>query len=265
MRLLSWNINSVRLRLPQLLHLVKVYAPDIIALQETKCEDIKFPEDVFNHAGFPNQHLWGMKSYNGLAILSKTPFISTKRYSRCNKNDCRHISVQLEKFELHNLYIPSGGAGADEPDPFDNPKYQHKLDFVDELSEWFPRLYSPKDRLIAVGDFNIAPFEQDVWSHRQLLNIISHTPAETSRLNAMRLALDWIDTGRYFIPMEKKSYTWWSYRNRDWKKSNRGRRLDHIWATSPLKDSLKAYDVLTHARDFEKPSDHAPVILDLDF
>ena len=181
---------------------------------------------------------------------------------RCGKEDCRHISARFEGFSLHNLYVPAGG---DEPDPDVNEKYKHKLDFVEEITPWFAERYGPDDAVVAVGDFNIAPYEHDVWSHKQLLKVVSHTPPEIDRLAAMRAAMDWVDVGRHFVDMEEKLYTWWSYRNRDWRKSNRGRRLDHIWVTPVLKKQLKAHEVLVDARDWEKPSDHVPVILDLGF
>lgn len=263
MRLLTWNINSVRLRLPLLDQVITAAQPDIICLQETKCPDEFFPLAHLDMQGYPYQHIWGQKSYNGVCILSKLPFETPQMFDRCGRSDCRHIAADFGHFILHNLYIPSGGAGGDEPDPLNNPKFQHKLDFVDELTAWFPANYTPDQPMIAVGDFNIAPYEHDVWSHKQLLNVISHTPMETTRLNAMREALNWTDGSRAFIPMEEKCYTWWSYRNKDWKASNRGRRLDHIWVTEPLKNSLAGHDILSTFRDGDKPSDHVPVIIDL--
>ena len=202
-----------------------------------------------------------MKGYNGVAILSKIPFTAPEIHARTGKDDCRHIAVQFEKFKLHNLYIPAGGY---EPNPVKNPKFQHKLDFVDELTEFFDEHYDAKTPLIAVGDFNIAPYENDVWSHKQMRKVVSHTTVEIDLLNGMRDALGWIDTGRHFTPEDEKLYTWWSYRNKDWKKSNRGRRLDHIWVTDPLKVALKSHDVLVEARDYERPSDHVPVMIELD-
>lgn len=260
MRIATWNINSVRLRQGLLERLAQEAAPDIICLQETKTPDEHFPFDFIRAMGFEHIHIHGMKSYNGVAILSKIPFQGADIHHRCGKEDCRHIAAQFEQFELHNLYIPAGG---DEPDPEINDKFAHKLDFVDEMARWFQDRYSQDQSLIAVGDFNIAPYEHDVWSHKQLLKIVSHTPPETERLEKMRQSLNWVDTARHFVPMEEKCYTWWSYRNRDWEKSNRGRRLDHIWVTQPLKSKLKAHEVLTHARNWEKPSDHVPVILEL--
>lgn len=260
MRIITWNINSVRLRIGQVLRLIELQQPDVLCLQETKTPDEHFPFDPLKEAGFEHIHIHGMKGYNGVAVISKHPFTATDIYHRCGQEDCRHIAVQFQEFELHNLYIPAGGY---EPDPAVNDKFQHKLDFVDEMADWFPKHCSPDKPLIALGDFNIAPLENDVWSHTQLLNVVSHTPEETTRLNAMQDSLGWIDTSRHFIPEDEKVFTWWSYRNRDWKKSNRGRRLDHIWVTEPLKHALKAHDILVETRDWDRPSDHVPVILDL--
>lgn len=262
MRVLTWNINSVRLRLPLLLRLIAERAPDIICLQETKTPDEHFPAEALIQAGYSHQHFHGMKGYNGVAILSRHAFEGHEIHHRCGREDCRHIAARFSGFELHNLYIPAGG---DIPDPDENDKFRHKLDFVEEMARWFGDRYKRNDRLIALGDFNIAPQEHDVWSHRQLLNVVSHTPPETERLSAMRQSLDWVDVSRHYIPAEEKAYTWWSYRNRDWKKSNRGRRLDHIWVTQPLAPALAGHEILREARDWPQPSDHVPVIVDLGF
>ncbi|MBP7720969.1 MAG: exodeoxyribonuclease III [Alphaproteobacteria bacterium] len=260
MRILTWNINSVRLRIDNLRRVMKECDPDIICLQETKTVDETFPLQAIKDAGYKHVAMSGMKSYNGVAIISRVPFSAHDVHHRCGREDCRHIAAKFKNFELHNLYIPAGG---DIPDPVANDKFKHKLDFVDEMTGWFKKRYKKTDKLIAVGDFNIAPFENDVWSHKQLLTVVSHTPPETTRLNKMLDSLDWIDTARHFIPPEEKLYTWWSYRNQDWKKSNRGRRLDHIWVTQPLKKSLQSQDIHIEARDWDKPSDHVPVMVDL--
>jgi exodeoxyribonuclease III len=260
MRILTWNINSVRLRIDLLTRVMKESKADIIALQETKTPDEFFPFEKIHTAGYKHVHIHGMKGYNGVAVLSKIPFKAHDIHHRCGKEDCRHIAVKFKDFELHNLYIPAGG---DEPDPKVNVKFKHKLDFVDEMSEWFDKNYTKKTPLVALGDFNIAPMENDVWSHKQLLNVVSHTPPETTRLNKMQKSLDWIDSTRHFIPPEEKAYTWWSYRNHDWKKSNRGRRLDHIWVTKPLEKSLKSHEIMIQTRDWDRTSDHVPVLIDL--
>lgn len=261
MRLTTWNINSVRLRLPLLARLVKETTPDIVCLQETKVTDDLFPDLDIAALGFPYRHIHGMKSYNGVAILSRIPFAGTDIHHRAGKQDCRHISARFDGFTLHNLYIPAGG---DVPDRTVNDKFAHKLDLLAELADWFPRHHKKTEPVIACGDFNIAPQENDVWSHRQLLNVVSHTAIEVDHLNRLQASLDWTDTARTFIPPEEKSYTWWSYRNADWKKSNRGRRLDHVWVTPPLTPHLTRYQALTEARDWPQPSDHVPVIVDFD-
>jgi exodeoxyribonuclease-3 len=260
MKIVTWNINSVRLRQNLVLDLMNETSADVICLQETKTPDKHFPSQTFIDAGFEHIHFSGMKSYNGVAIISRLPFKTPKVFSHVNRNDCRHIAVTFPKFELHNIYIPAGG---DEPDRNINEKFGHKLDFINEMQRFFSENYTADTPLIVTGDFNIAPRENDVWSHKQLLKVVSHTPIEIEYLEEMRKSLDWVDAVRHFVPDEEKCYTWWSYRNRDWKKSNRGRRLDHIWITPPLSDKLKNYDILTHARDWGKPSDHVPVIIEL--
>ncbi|MEM6811101.1 MAG: exodeoxyribonuclease III [Pseudomonadota bacterium] len=262
MKIATWNINSVRLRAPIVVQLMREHAPDIICLQETKVPDELFPYEPFEKEGYQHIHINGMKSYNGVCIFSKHPFEKKDIYSRVKKDDCRHISVTLGgKIEIHNLYIPAGG---DEPNPKINEKFDHKLKFVKEMAKWFSDNYTARKKLVVVGDFNIAPREHDVWSSRQLRNVVSHTEIEKKTLDKFYKSLDWVDAIRHFVPDEEKCYSWWSYRNRDWKKSNRGRRLDHIWVTPALKSKLKSYQILNHYRDLEKPSDHVPVMIELD-
>lgn len=261
MKIVTWNINSVRLRAPIVVDMMRSLDPDVVCLQETKCPDELFPSQVFADEGYEHQHFHGMKSYNGVAILSKSPFVSKDIHHRCGREDCRHVAAKFKGFELHNIYIPAGG---DIPDPDQNDKFAHKLDFVDELGAWFKDNYTANQKLVAVGDFNIAPLENDVWSHKSLLKVVSHTPIEVEKMKGMYASLDWQDAIRYFVPEDQKCYTWWSYRNHDWKVSNRGRRLDHIWVTKPLVGKLSKHKIMAEARDWEKPSDHVPVMLELD-
>jgi exodeoxyribonuclease-3 len=260
MKVFSWNINSVRLRAPIILRLIEEQSPDIICLQETKCPDEAFPFKTFEKAGFTHIAVNGMKSYNGLAILSRYPIESMEIHNRVDKQDCRHLSAIIQGIEIHNLYIPAGG---DEPDITINEKYKHKLDFVSEMTTWFMQHKNKNNSIIACGDFNIAPHEHDVWSSNQLKDVVSHTMPEREGLIKMQQSIDFIDVARHFIPSTDKAYSWWSYRNKDWKIFNRGRRLDHIWVTQPLANKLKSYNVITHARDWEKPSDHAPIMIEL--
>jgi exodeoxyribonuclease-3 len=261
MKVLTWNINSVRLRAPLLMaDLVAQSKADILCLQETKTPDEFFPHAIFENLGYTYRAIHGMKSYNGVAILSKKPFQNPQIYHRVGRQDCRHISVEIDGLEIHNIYIPAGG---DIPDRNQNEKFAHKLDFVAELSTWFGRKKKKDQKLIAVGDFNIAPLEQDVWSHKQLLDVVSHTPIEVEHLKTFQGSLDFVDAIRHFVPETEKCYTWWSYRNQDWRKSNRGRRLDHIWVTKPLQSQLQSHHIFVDARDWDKASDHVPVMISL--
>lgn len=260
MRVVTWNINSVRLRAPLVTRLAAQLNPDVICLQETKCPDELFPHEAFHAAGYKYQHVCGMKGYNGVAILSRLPFTEGRHYDRALKQDCRHISARFDGLTLHNLYIPAGG---DIPDRSVNDKFGHKLDFVTDITGDFPKLHQGDDKVMVVGDFNIAPLEHDVWSHKQLLDVVSHTPTEVAHLDAFQKSMGWVDAVRRFVPEDQKCYTWWSYRNQDWRKSNRGRRLDHIWVTQPLASSLDGHEILVDARDWEKGSDHVPVLVEL--
>jgi exodeoxyribonuclease-3 len=261
MRIATWNINSVRLRLPNVLKFLDDYQPDILCLQETKTQDQFFPDEAFEAHGYTHRHIAGMKSYNGVAIVSRIPLGARAVKHWCAKEDCRHVMAQTEDgTEVHCLYIPAGG---DIPDPAVNDKFAHKLQFLDELTAWWPAERSSDRKMILVGDLNIAPLEHDVWSHKQLLKIVSHTPIEVAKLTAMQDSIGWVDAMRHFVPEDEKLYTWWSYRNNDWRATNRGRRLDHIWVTPPLADRLKGMRIAQETRDWAPPSDHVPVIVDL--
>ena len=263
LRVATWNINSLRLRLPLLEQLVAALDPDVICLQETKVPDDLFPGDGPPALGYPHVARRGMKGYNGVAILSRLPFEPDELAPDwCERGDCRHVAVRLHApagaVELHDFYVPAGG---DIPDPALNPKFAHKLAFVGEATHWFAA--RRPERCVLVGDLNIAPLEHDVWSHRQLLDVVSHTPVEVAHMAAW-MGAGFVDAMRHFVPAEEKLYTWWSYRNRDWKVANRGRRLDHVWVSPDLVGGLRSMQVLTEARDWTRGSDHVPVCVELD-
>jgi exodeoxyribonuclease-3 len=262
MKIATWNINSVRLRLPIVLRLLDEHQPDVLCLQETKTPDEFFPAEGFAAHGYEHVHIHGMKSYNGVAMVSRKPLEARAIRHSCDKQDCRHIMAKVAGgIELHCVYIPAGG---DIPDPAVNDKFAHKLRFVDELTGWWTEARSADRPMILVGDLNIAPLETDVWSHKQLLDVVSHTPIEVEKLNRMQSSIGWVDAVRRFIPPEERLYTWWSYRARDWRQSDRGRRLDHAWVTPPLAGRLKGATVVKDARDWSPPSDHVPVMIELD-
>jgi exodeoxyribonuclease-3 len=260
----TWNINSIRLRLPLVIRLLGEYRPDVLCLQEIKCPDDLFPFEAIRSLGYEHVATNGQKGYHGVATISRLPIEIVERRRFCGIPDSRHLSVRLfaagKSLLIHNFYVPAGG---EEPDPDINPKFRHKLDFVAEMNAMKAEA-GPDAASILAGDLNIAPLEHDVWSHRQLLRVVSHTPAETSAFEAMRRAGSWIDLMRLDVPFEQKLYTWWSYRAADWQRSNRGRRLDHIWSSDNLAGSLHQVEILREARGWDRPSDHVPVIARFD-
>ena len=260
----TWNINSVRLRMPLVERFLAEYAPDVLCLQETKCPDDLFPRESFHKAGYEHIEISGQKGYHGVATVARRPIAAVERRRFCDNGDCRHLSVNVEaggrRILLHNFYVPAGG---DEPDPDINPKFRHKLDFVAEMNR-VPAEQGEGFGSVLVGDLNIAPLETDVWSHKQLLNVVSHTPVETTSFEAMRQAGGWVDLMRTHIPPQERLYTWWSYRARDWEASDRGRRLDHVWSSPNLAPVSSGIEVLRFARGWDRPSDHVPVIARFD-
>lgn len=262
LRIATWNINSLRLRAGLLPGLIAALQPDILCLQETKVPDALFPADAVRAAGFEHAVFRGMKSYNGVAILSRH---ALRRVDDgpdwCGRGDCRHAAVEVMTrsgpIRLHNFYVPAGG---DIPDPEVNEKFAHKLQFIEEMRRYFQS--EVPHRTVLVGDLNIAPLEHDVWSHRQLCDVVSHTEVETTALTRL-MREGFHDALRHFVPETEKLYTWWSYRNRDWRLSDRGRRLDHVWVSQDLIGALREQTVLRAARDWPRGSDHVPVCVTL--
>ncbi|MFZ4541262.1 MAG: exodeoxyribonuclease III [Rickettsiales bacterium] len=258
----TWNVNSMRIREKLLARFVNAHTPDVLCLQETKVDDPMFPHGIVRTLGYKHVVFTGEKSYNGVAILSKTPLKQIATFDMISNGQKRHIAAELENgIHVHNFYVPAGG---DVPDTALNPKFDEKLRFVDAMQDWSSQEVKSGNRVVIVGDFNIAPLEHDVWSSRQLRDVVSHTGIERDKLNEMqRLSGGWVDALRLLTPHEQKLYSWWSYRNKDWEKSDRGRRLDHIWLTPALKSELKSGHIVREARNFEGPSDHVPVVIEL--
>ena len=255
----TWNINSIRLRAPLVERLLREEAPDILCLQECKSPVGKIPLEGFAALGYRHMVARGQKGYNGVAILSRLPINDAGSLDFAALGHARHVAGRLENgVVIHNFYVPAGG---DVPDREVNEKFAQKLDYLAEMREWF-RAERP-ERAILVGDLNIAPREDDVWSHRQLLKIVSHTPIEVEHLGAAQKAGGWVDITRKDIP-EGRLYSWWSYRARDWSAADRGRRLDHIWATPDIASAAHSSRILRAARGWERPSDHAPVFATFD-
>jgi len=255
--LVTWNINSVRARIEVLARVIRAVKPDVILLQETRCADGAFPMTTMRRRGYRHAALNGRGGHHGVAILSKVPLHDVRADTLGGVDQARHVSATVEfggPVRLHSLYVPSGG---DEPDPAVNDKFRDKLAFIEAMAPWGAG--KAREPALLTGDFNVAPYPSDVWSHRQLLDVVSHTPVETEGLEAARRAGEWVDVVRRDRPEPEPVYTWWSYRNRTWPGSNRGRRLDHVWASPRLADRVSV-EILTKARGWEKASDHVPLV-----
>jgi exodeoxyribonuclease-3 len=259
LRIATWNINSVRLRLGQVARYVETTTPDVLALQEIKCREGEFPRAGFAAMGFKHLAIVGQKGWHGVAIASRHPIEQVEAPDLCPRSEARVVAVRVAGVELHNLYIPAGG---DEPDVDLNAKFAHKLQVLERMRQTYAARAGDGARIV-VGDLNVAPLEHDVWNHRQLLGVVSHTPVETEALEAARVVAGLVDLPRQHHPEPEKLFTWWSYRNRDWRTSNRGRRLDHIWVSPDLAACSRGIEVHVQTRDWSQPSDHVPLSVDL--
>ena len=261
-KIASWNINSVRARIDIVSDFLTQVAPDVLCLQETKVDDPTFPHEPFERLGYVHRLLAGQRMHHGVAILSRLPLHAHGRHDWQDNGEARHVGACLPNgIRLENVYVPAGG---DVPDPELNVKFAHKLQFLSETADWFTAKRQRKRPMILVGDLNIAPLEHDVWSHKQLLKVVSHTPIEVEHLGRLQKTLGWVDAIRHFVPETEKLYSWWSYRNRDWAASDRGRRLDHIWVTPALAGGLREHHVARAVRGWEPATDHVPVTATLE-
>ncbi len=255
----TWNINSVRLRMPIVQRFIEEQAPDVLCLQEIKCQEHQFPFEAFRALGYEHFAIHGQKGYHGVATVGKIPFRDFSRHDWQDNGEARHIGVELtdpahQGMIVENVYVPAGG---DEPDREVNPKFGQKLDFLERMTRWADAVDRPT---LIVGDFNIAPLESDVWNHKQLLKVVSHTPLEVETLQRFMDAHGWADIGRQHIPDPERYFSWWSYRAKDWQANDRGRRLDHMWASPELAAQATGHSIHEYARGWDKPSDHVPLV-----
>lgn len=264
LRIATWNINSVRLRAEQVARFVAEAGPDVVCLQEIKCRDGEFPLAEFVAAGLPHVRIKGQKGWHGVAIASRLPLEPGPELDLCKRSEARCVSAVVAGVEIQNFYVPAGG---DTPDREANPKFDHKLDFYERLTAVCARR-DPKAPLVVAGDLNVAPGEHDVWNHRYMSKVVSHTPVEVDAMERLRTSLDFLDLHRAAVPDPEKLFTWWSYRAADFRKSNRGLRLDHLWVSPGLREAATRFgrvEARLHdaCRAWERPSDHAPVSADL--
>ncbi|MGA0603680.1 exodeoxyribonuclease III [Caulobacter sp. KR2-114] len=264
LRIASWNINSVRLRAEQVQRFVAERQPDVLCLQEIKCREGEFPLNAFIEAGLPHVRIAGQKGWHGVAIASRLPFDAAPGLDVCREGHAREVGVRVAGVEVHNFYIPAGGDLADRAE---NPKFDHKLDFYERLTAKMAAR-DPKEAIVITGDLNVAPGENDVWNHRYMSKIVSHTPVEVAAMRALQDSLGFIDLAREVTPEPQKLASWWSYRAQDFRKSARGLRLDHIWVTPGLREAAwragaPVCQIHEDVRAWDRPSDHAPVTADL--
>lgn len=258
----TWNINSVRLRMPIVERFLIESAPDVLCLQEIKTLAELFPYDAFDALGYTHHAVHGQKGYHGVATVGRIPFKEVSRHDWQANGEARHVGVELTGpgagTVIENIYIPAGG---DTPDREINSKFGQKLDFFQRMTQWAATIDKPT---VIVGDFNVAPLPSDVWSHKQLLKVVSHTPLEVDTLQRFQDAHGWVDIGRKHIADPQRYYSWWSYRSKDYRVGDRGRRLDHMWASPDLAAKSIGHTVHEDARGWDKPSDHIPLVTEFD-
>jgi exodeoxyribonuclease-3 len=264
LRICTWNVNSVRLRAEQAARFVAEHAPDVLCMQEIKCQEHEFPTEAFVAMGLPHVKIAGQKGWHGVAIASRLPIEEAPKLEVCREGHARCVAVKVAGVEIQNFYIPAGG---DIPDPELNPKFAHKLDFYARLTAYMQKR-DPRDPLVVTGDLNIAPGEFDVWNHRYMSKVVSHTPVEIEAFAKLMAAGQFTNILREAVPEPEKLASWWSYRAADFRQSNRGLLLDHLLLSPGLRAAAfatgaAAARVHDTVREWEKPSDHAPVSVDL--
>ena len=250
MLIATWNINSVRARTERLLAWLEARRPDVVCLQELKCTDEQFPSERVRALGY-HPVLFGQKSYNGVAILSRVEPERLERGFLDGEDDdqARVVSATVGPVRVASFYAPNGQA-------VDSPAYHQKLEWYGRLRRWLDVRHRPDELLAVCGDFNVAPEERDVWDPKLWEGqTLFSLPERAALRNATAFGLE--DTFRRLHP-EAGRYSWWDYRMLGFQK-NRGLRLDHIYATPPLAALLQAAGIDREARKGTQPSDHAPV------
>ena len=253
MRLASWNVNSLKVRLPQLLEWLAEKQPDVVCLQETKLEDQNFPQAELEAAGF-KVAFSGQKTYNGVALLSRHDLgdiiCGNPHFPDPQK---RLISATINGIRVISAYIPNGQA-------VDSDKYDYKLSWLEALERWLAEQLASYPELVLAGDFNIAPEDRDVHNPEAWVGQILCSEPEREAFRRL-LALGLQDSFRLFEQPEK-SFSWWDYRMLGFQK-NQGLRIDHILLSKPLAERCTAAGIDRDMRKRERPSDHAPVTASL--
>lgn len=254
LKIASWNVNSLRVRLDHLQTWLNTQAIDVLMLQEIKCEDTQFPLAAIHALGYQACYV-GQKSYNGVACLSREVLIPVfGDTSIAQHEQKRFLAVVYQDILIINLYVPNGQAVGSE-------KYRYKISWLTMLLEYVVEAQKSYNKIVIVGDYNIAPSAQDHASANFIRDEIMRSPQEQAIFQQL-LDLGFHDSFRYFHPQETQ-YTWWDYRIKAFEK-NLGYRIDHILVSEALLSSCIACDIDKSPRELSKPSDHAPIILTLD-
>jgi exodeoxyribonuclease III len=254
MKLATWNVNSLKVRLPHLLEWLPVAQPDVVCLQETKLEDAKFPRAEIEAAGY-QVAFSGQKTYNGVALLSRAPLMEVQAgIPGFEDEQKRVLAATIENIRVVCVYIPNGQS-------LDSDKYPYKLRWLDALIAWLKDELSRHPRLALLGDYNIAPEDADVHDPAAWAGNVLVSEPERARFQALA-DLGLKDAFRLF-PQEEKSYSWWDYRQGAFRR-NLGLRIDHILLSPELAAGCSACVIDKTPRRWERPSDHTPVIATVD-
>jgi exodeoxyribonuclease III len=254
MKIATWNVNSLSVRLPQVLDWLAANPTDVLALQELKLTDDKFPVAAFNEAGY-QAHWFGQKTYNGVALISRSEGVEVvKNIPGFEDEMSRVIAATYADVRVIGAYFPNGQAP-------DSDKFVYKMRWLDALRDWVGSEMQKHPNLVLLGDYNITFDALDMWDPIALAGTIHCTDAEREKLQAL-INLGLTDSFRLFEQPEK-SYSWWDYREFAFRR-NRGLRIDHILISQALKARATACVIDRAPRKNERPSDHAPVVLTLD-
>lgn len=252
LKIATWNVNSLRVRLPHVLEWITKYKPDILALQETKMVDDDFPVADFTAIGYQAAYA-GQKTYNGVATLSKTSQeVITTFLPGFDDPQKRVLGTLVNDIFILNLYVPNGSEVGSE-------KYQYKLEWLARLQQYAGELVQEYNHSVLLGDFNIAPADDDVHDPEEWQGKVHCSDAERQAFSGL-VSKGYQDCFRLF-PREEKLYSWWDYRAAAFRR-NRGLRIDHILASPALSKLCQCCEVDTGPRKLERPSDHAPVFAD---
>lgn len=260
MRIATWNVNGIRPRMEHIKRFTDEHGIDVLCMQEVKIAEDIFPHQQFEDWGFGHRAVVSQKAHHGVAIVSKQAFDVDWRQVFWEKDDKRHVAVKFGDLAVHCFYMPAGG---DKPDVEINEKFAHKLGFYKDVTAWTPTQHKADEKVLYLGDFNIAPGENDVWNHKKLVKSVGHSPTEVEHWNALKDTIGFVDLPRRNMNDTEALYTWWGYRYPQAYAKDYGWRLDHAFATQPLADAVKSVEVIRATREWEKPSDHIPIIVEV--